>query len=242
MVYERVLVAVDGYAPSLGAAKAAIEMAAQQGSEVIVLCVEDDSPTHLPETGQITANPWELIGAYGEQHGVTIKKHCVTIGEVEEPGRIVDSMLRVAEEHRASVIVVGDSGEEGRQEAYFSNVAHAVAEGTHIPVLIIESGRVDISDMVSLVAETQDGRAAPAAPLVFHPEVFRKELIFSGRLFAIFATIYFGAAMLTSAPFKDAAAVLVLDLPLGLWVGWIAILSGVVIVRTYLHLSTRRGS
>lgn len=65
-------------------------------------------------------------------------------------------------------------------------------------------------------------------------------LNFSIRLFVIFATIYFGAAMLTSAPFKDAAAVVILGLPLGLWVGWIAIVSGVVIVRTYLHVSARR--
>lgn len=238
-MYEKLLVAVDGYAPSLGAAKRAVEMAAQQGSEVIVLQVEEELPL-LPaeknaeaaaleadQRGPITANPLDLVTTYGKKHGVNVKA-------VKETGRIVASILRVAKDHGVDLVVIGDSGRKGLQKLYFGSVAQAVAENSYSPVLIVKKDRVDISDMVSLLSEAKDVSAAAVAPLAFRPEVFRKNLIFAGSLFAVFAIMYFGAALLTSAPFKETAALDILGLPLGIWAGWTAIVGGVVIVRIYL--------
>lgn len=53
-------------------------------------------------------------------------------------------------------------------------------------------------------------------------------------LMAIFTTIYFVVAILTSAEFADLAAEMVLGLPLGFWLGIGLIISGLVITRIYL--------
>jgi nucleotide-binding universal stress UspA family protein len=43
-MFHKLLVAVDGYPPSLGAAKAAVELASHEGAEVVALQVVEDVP------------------------------------------------------------------------------------------------------------------------------------------------------------------------------------------------------
>jgi hypothetical protein len=50
----------------------------------------------------------------------------------------------------------------------------------------------------------------------------------------MYTAIYFGAAVLTSAPYKDVAAVELLGLPLAIWAGWTALLGGVLLARFFL--------
>ncbi len=78
-----------------------------------------------------------------------------------------------------------------------------------------------------------DGGSSEPQP-VFDSAVFRKDLILSGTLLALFLATYFTAAIITSAPLKDLAATMVLGLPVAAWVGWIAIGIGVVVTRIYL--------
>ncbi|MFV2063725.1 MAG: hypothetical protein ACC726_09455 [Chloroflexota bacterium] len=56
----------------------------------------------------------------------------------------------------------------------------------------------------------------------------------SWALLAVFTTIYFAVAILTSAEFADLAAILILGLPLGFYMGIGLIVSGLVITRIYL--------
>jgi uncharacterized membrane protein (DUF485 family) len=56
----------------------------------------------------------------------------------------------------------------------------------------------------------------------------------SWGLMAIFTTIYFAVAILTSAEFADLAATMILGLPLGFYLGIGLIISGLVITRIYL--------
>jgi uncharacterized membrane protein (DUF485 family) len=56
----------------------------------------------------------------------------------------------------------------------------------------------------------------------------------SWGLLAIFSTIYFVTAILTSAEFSELAATTVLGLPLGFILGMVVIISGLVITRIYL--------
>jgi putative solute:sodium symporter small subunit len=56
----------------------------------------------------------------------------------------------------------------------------------------------------------------------------------SWGLMAIFTTIYFVVAILTSAEFADLAAYMILGLPLGFYLGIGLIISGLVITRVYL--------
>lgn len=57
---------------------------------------------------------------------------------------------------------------------------------------------------------------------------------FSFTALAIYAVLYFGIALMTSATFKDIAAAPIAGLPLAIWGGLLIIITGVVITRLYL--------
>jgi len=108
-------VAVDGYDPSLGAAKRAVEMAAQYGSQVIVMQVAEDIPLLEVEKSieeasfiglqhkPLTDKPLALVSAYCQQHGVEVDT-------LLEKGGITACILKVAEDNDVDLIIIGDSG------------------------------------------------------------------------------------------------------------------------------------
>jgi hypothetical protein len=53
-------------------------------------------------------------------------------------------------------------------------------------------------------------------------------------LLIIYSVLYFGVALMTSATFKEVAAMDIAGLPLAIWGGLLIIISGVVITRLYL--------
>lgn len=57
---------------------------------------------------------------------------------------------------------------------------------------------------------------------------------FSLTALGIYAVLYFGIALMTSATFKDIAAAPIAGLPLAIWGGLLIIITGVVITRLYL--------
>lgn len=57
---------------------------------------------------------------------------------------------------------------------------------------------------------------------------------FAMTLLVIYTVLYFGVALMTSATFKDIAALNIAGLPLAIWGGLMIIVSGVVITRLYL--------
>jgi nucleotide-binding universal stress UspA family protein/uncharacterized membrane protein (DUF485 family) len=237
-------VAVDGYDPSLGAAKRAVEMAAQYGSQVIVIQVEEDIPLLEVEKSieeaslkgleqkPLTDKPLDLVLAYGQQQGVSIDTRL-------EKGGITACILKVTEDNGVDLIIIGDSGRKGIDKWYFGSVAQAVSEGARSPVLILKKGAVDISDMLALLPALKESAKlkGKVAKPVFQPEVFKKSFKFSFSLFVAFAIIYFGAVLLTSAPMKETAATIIMGLPLAIWAGWGTIIGGVVITRIYLAKS-----
>ncbi|HEY9016872.1 DUF485 domain-containing protein [Thiomicrospira sp.] len=60
---------------------------------------------------------------------------------------------------------------------------------------------------------------------------------FAAILLAIYTVLYFGVALMTSATFKDVAALELIGLPLAVWGGLLIIISGVVITGLYLKKS-----
>ncbi|MBL4901944.1 universal stress protein [Desulfotalea psychrophila] len=241
-MYKKILVAVDGYDPSLGAAKRAVEMAAQYGSQVIVMQVEEDIPLLEVEksieeaslTGlqhkPLTDKPLDLVAAYGQQHGIKIDT-------LSEKGGITACILKVSEDNDVDLIIIGDSGRKGAEKWYFGSVAQAVAEGARSPVLILKKGSVDISDMPALLPALEESAKLKTVKPVFQPEVFKQNFKFSFSLFVAFAIIYFGAVLLTSAPMKETAATIIMGLPLAIWAGWGTLIGGVLITRIYLAKS-----
>jgi uncharacterized membrane protein len=58
---------------------------------------------------------------------------------------------------------------------------------------------------------------------------------FAAILLIIYTVLYFGVALMTSATFKDVAALEILGLPIVVWGGLLIIIAGVVITRLYLR-------
>lgn len=60
---------------------------------------------------------------------------------------------------------------------------------------------------------------------------------FAAILLVIYTVLYFGVALMTSATFKDVAALEIIGLPLAVWGGLLILISGVVITGLYLKKS-----
>jgi len=58
---------------------------------------------------------------------------------------------------------------------------------------------------------------------------------FAAILLIIYTVLYFGVALMTSATFKDVAALEIIGLPIVVWGGLLIIIAGVVITRLYLR-------
>lgn len=239
-MFKKILVAVDGYAPSLSAAEKAVELAAEsEGAEVVALQVVEELPL-LPaeldaeaaslegaDANLHIAEPLEAVAALGERHGVTVKT-------VKRSGLITATILAVADEVQADLIVVGESGLKGLKKLYFGSVARSVSEHARCPVLIMKKGMADISELVSISDEIE-AAPKPAPPaLTYKPETIRKNLTLTVMLLGAFAFVYFGAAVITSVEYKSVAAINVLGLPLAIWAGWAVLIGGLVITRIFL--------
>lgn len=237
-MFKNILVAVDGYAPSLGAAVRAIELARESGAAVTALQVTEAVPLLHEESDAealilkgedatpLVQDPLAVVKSYGLAKGVGVTT-------VHRTGPITVEILAVANEVKPDLIVVGDSGLKGLRKLYFGSVARAVAENARGAVMIVKKDTVDVAD---IVATPVDAQPAPevVAPPKLPPGALAKKLAFAGSLLAIFTVIYFGSALLASVPFKDVAATEVLGVPMAIWGGWLVIVSGVVITRVFL--------
>ncbi|OAG28403.1 universal stress protein [Thermodesulfatator autotrophicus] len=232
MGFRKMLVAVDGYEPSLGAFKKAVELARDYQAEVVVLQVEEEVPLLPTEKMMeaveppITEEPLELAKAYAQLMNVPVKV-------VKKTGPVAGAILATAKEENVELILLGDSGRKGFQKLYFGSVAQAVSENADRPVLIIKRGWVDISDLKELAKQIVEKPEAIEIP-VYDPRLVYENLKFSGTLFLVLTCLYFFAAIITSKPLKDVAALEIAGLPFGIWCGLILVVSGIFLTRIYL--------
>ena len=230
-MYKKVLVAVDGYEPSLGAAKRAVELAVQYGLEVIVLQVEEDIPLLPGEKilekvcKPITDKPLELVEFYAKKHGVDITT-------IKEKGGITACILKAVEKYKVDLIIVGDSGRKGLEKFYFGSVAQAVSENAKSSVLIVKRGSVNISDMVALLPLLPELEKLKKIEIpVFNPKAFKQNRNFITGLSIAFIVLYAIAVALTSEPLKELAVFMVFGLPLAIWAGLLLFAGGLIIIR-----------
>jgi uncharacterized membrane protein (DUF485 family) len=65
---------------------------------------------------------------------------------------------------------------------------------------------------------------------------------FAAIALSIYTVLYFGVALMTSATFKDIAAIPIAGLPLAIWGGLLIIVTGVIITRLYLKKMSEEDS
>ncbi len=245
---NKLLVAVDGFQASLEAIKKTIEIAKQYNAEVVAVQVEEDVPLFYQEKTweregrskeqqvPFFATPLDLAVTYGQKNGVAVRP-------IKAEGTIAAVIIKIAKDLKVDMIIMGESGRRGMQKIHFGSVAESVVRASPIPTLVIKKGSIDINDLAPLMAEINGTAAAlkeekaPEEVAEIPPEaeeVFNRRLRISYGFLAVYALIYFSAALFTSAEFKDLAQIELVRMPLGVWMGLAVFITGVGITRLYL--------
>ncbi|MBN2847816.1 MAG: universal stress protein [Coriobacteriia bacterium] len=139
---DRILVPTDGSEPSVAATEYAVIMARTFGAAVKAIYVDTGlEALELPEE-VMTEEVYE--GVHPSVKGLIIAKTlCERNGvecEVEiVQGGVAKRILHVAEEWKADMIVIGDTGRTGIKRMALGSVAETVVKGSPIPTMVVKA-------------------------------------------------------------------------------------------------------
>jgi len=149
-VFERILIATDGSKNSEKAAKVGIELAKLSGGKVVIVYVADIGK-YMPSAGVISpfggvsSETIDYIVARirdaGEKATLQIdelaRSSCVTSERMIVVGNPPNEILRIAEDNKLDVIVLGNIGKTGLEKFLMGSVAEKVVRNSKLPVLIV---------------------------------------------------------------------------------------------------------
>ena len=144
-MFENVLIATDGSKHSERAAKIGIEIAKLSGGKVISVYVADTSRmSHLPDDMLLFSirdilmregkDATDYVEGLARESGVESEK-------VVLEGNPGEEILRYAEQHGASLVVMGSVGRTGLDRFLLGSVAEKVVRNSKAPVLTVPGGR-----------------------------------------------------------------------------------------------------
>lgn len=148
-MFERILVATDGSSHSLRAAEAAVEMARLYSSTIISLYVVDIGKEYSPlgdltsrSSGDMIARIRSNLQDQGEAATRSVAKMAEKAGipairRIAE-GYPAQDIIRIAEDEKASLIVMGGIGATGLERFFLGSVADKVVRSSKIPVLVVK--------------------------------------------------------------------------------------------------------
>lgn len=238
---RNILVAVDGFEPSLAATKKALELAQRYDATVIALQVEEKTPLLPTEKrleasqskGMISEDPLKLVQEYSQRMGCTIRTF-------KSAGVVTGTILKTAQNLQVDLIVMGDSARKGLEKMHFGSVAESVLKGSSIPVLVIKRGAVDISDLKEL-AEDLVGNGpiettVAADSLALLRDTRRRNFLISFAFLAVFTLFYFTTAIINTPTYQAIAGQLCWGIPLGVWLGFTIFPVSLMLCCFYLRL------
>lgn len=142
MSFKRALVAIDGGALALHAARTGLEPSRRLGAEIaIVFAVEPP----IDYSGEIGLPPDVLLEAASAETTEILR---VLRQQIDLPpgtaefirvGHAWEVIIQVAEDWRADLVVVGSHGRGGVERVLLGSVAEAVVRHSPCPVLITRS-------------------------------------------------------------------------------------------------------
>lgn len=145
-MYRRILVSWDGSEGAQKALQAALEIGRNSEGEVLALAVFDRAPLLTVDafTPGAVLSP-DLIAHYAQtwHDQMEQKLHAVvsesgtSIRFLREVGNPVETILNVAEQERADMIVVGSRGLGGFQRLLLGSVSQGIVHHAHCPVLVV---------------------------------------------------------------------------------------------------------
>lgn len=150
-MFERVLIASDGSDCATRAARAGVAIAATCGATVDAVAVVDDE---LDEAAaeRVLAD----VEAIGDAAGVAVETHVVT-------GRPALSVVALADEVDADVVVMGRHGHTGVRERLLGSVTERTLRRTDRHVLTVPAGDAPVDDYANVLLTTDGSENAAAA-------------------------------------------------------------------------------
>ncbi|KAF1085349.1 putative universal stress protein [Sporotomaculum syntrophicum] len=144
-MYKKILVPLDGSAPSLDAAKQAIEIAAALGSQLTFLHVLPTlgSYINLPRLYASESYNQLLQEFYAQGEHILdnalkeIDTKGLSIDRKLESGDPAMKILEIAREENYDLIVMGNRGLSGAKEVLLGSVSSRIADHASCPVLIV---------------------------------------------------------------------------------------------------------
>ena len=149
-MFERILIATDGSKNSEKAAKVGIEIAKLSGGKVIIVYVADTGK-YMSSAGLISPfggvspdaidNIVASIRETGEKATLQVTELARASGVISErlivEGNPPSEILRIAEDNKIDVIVMGSIGKTGLEKFLMGSVAEKVVHTSKLPVLIV---------------------------------------------------------------------------------------------------------
>jgi nucleotide-binding universal stress UspA family protein len=149
-VFKRILIAADGSENSKKASKIGIELARQSQGSVLIVYVTDigryvSSAGLIPTFGGVSPDVIDDISASlkdaGEKATLQVDEMARANGVASErlivDGNPANEILRIAEDDKMDVIVMGSIGKTGLEKFLMGSVAEKVVRNSRLPVLIV---------------------------------------------------------------------------------------------------------
>jgi nucleotide-binding universal stress UspA family protein len=149
-MFERILIATDGSKFGEKAAKVGIELAKLSGGKVIIVYVADinkytSSAGLISPFGGVSPDAIDVvvesIREAGEKATLHVKELArasgVTSDRLIVEGNPPSEILRIAEDDKIDVIVMGSIGKTGLEKFLMGSVAEKVVHDSKLPVLIV---------------------------------------------------------------------------------------------------------
>jgi nucleotide-binding universal stress UspA family protein len=149
-MFERILIATDGSKFGEKAAKVGIELAKLSGGKVIIVYVADinkytSSAGLISPFGGVSPDAIDVVVESIREAGEKATLHVSDLArasDVESERLIVEGnppneILRIAEDDKIDVIVIGSIGKTGLEKFLMGSVAEKVVHDSKLPVLIV---------------------------------------------------------------------------------------------------------
>jgi len=149
-VFERILIATDGSKNGEKAAKAGIELAKLSGGEVVIVYVADSgkyisSASLIPSFEGVSPGAIdqvvESMREAGEKATLQVYELARATGVKGQrlivEGNPASEILRIAEDERVGIIVIGSIGKTGLEKVLMGSVAEKIVHSSKMPVLVV---------------------------------------------------------------------------------------------------------
>lgn len=139
MTYKRVLIAIDEELSATNVAKKGLQLGEQLNAEIAVISVADT--TALLTEGSVTPDEMaDIIRKDIRERQKIILDSVFGDSEVThflEEGKPLDSILKIAREWNADILVMGTPSRKGLSQVLVGSVSEKVIKNSDIPVFLV---------------------------------------------------------------------------------------------------------